>query len=117
MDITERMGSVLMSDMPDINDIIKEIIEMLINDDHGFVDDFYRSTLSNGYFDACQESRKAFERSASLRIMNRRRLTVQCLQMNGSDSDSDESAVVANASQEYTLTPAEADAVITLFTK
>ena len=87
IDITMRMGCELISDQPDIHDIIEELMIMSVNDDTSFLDNLYRSCVSDGYFDPIQEHRVDFERHASFKCSERRKSVVQCLRTKREDSD------------------------------
>ncbi len=89
VDITMRIGSELMSDQPDIHDIIEELMMMSMNDDKSFMDELYKSCGSDGYFDPIQEHRVDFERHASFKCSERRKSVVQCLRTKREDSDDD----------------------------
>jgi len=109
VNIAKRMGSVLMSEQPDIHDIIAEIVEMSINDDNSFLDNLYSSSKSDGFFNKSLEERQQYERQASFRRDRRRSSVVNCLQMKADfdtdedtdDGISDSSSPIPNASQEF----------------
>jgi serine/threonine protein kinase len=90
IDITARMGCELISDQPDIHDIIEELLIMSLNDDTSFLGELYRGCVSDGYFDPIQEHRVDFERHASFKTSERRKSVVQCLTTKREDSDSDD---------------------------
>jgi serine/threonine protein kinase len=105
--ITERMGSLLLSDQPDIHDIIEEILCLSTKDDTSFLDELYKSSSSDGYFSSSQVKRTSFEKHASFRRETRRRSTVQCLtRIAESESSGDDIGSVSNASCEFLATNA-----------